>query len=100
MDFEGIDWTELSKYFGIVKYDYESGKDKEVLLKTKEYLQNILFSNGEQEVATALRMFLNKLYENSKNFKCNAPIWKGLLEIEDDFTFIKYSIILLDQMWY
>lgn len=38
MEFEGVDWTELSIYFEVVEQDYEGGQDEKVLLLTKEFL--------------------------------------------------------------
>lgn len=100
MDLKGIDWTELSKHFGIIDNDYECWKDDKVLRKTRKFLQDKLFTDQEIQVEIVLRMFLEKLYENSIGIKENAPIWKGLLEVKGDFTLIKYSIILLEHMWY
>lgn len=100
MEFEGVDWTELSIYFEIVKQDYDGGQDEKVLLLTKDFLQSVLMSDRETEVANGIRQFLTKLYNNSIEYKHNAPIWKGLLEVNDDFTLIKYTILLLEHMWY
>ncbi|HEX9058560.1 MAG TPA: hypothetical protein VF941_00085 [Clostridia bacterium] len=100
MDFKGIDWTELSIYFGIIEKDYEGGNDKAVLEETKEYLKLALYSDKEVETANSIRLFVQKLYSNSNGVKANAPIWKGLSEVRESFTIIKYTIILLEQMWY
>jgi len=101
MEFKGIDWTELSVCFGIIDKVEDWQDDTEILNKTKDYLQSMLLNEHKQdEVAHPLRLFLQKLYDNSLKHKSNAPIWKGLLEVEDNFTFIKYSVILFEHMWY
>ncbi|TQR33947.1 hypothetical protein [Brevibacillus brevis] len=100
MQFEGIDWTELSIYFEVVEQNYDGGQDEKVLNLTKDFLRSTLMSDREAEVANGIRQFLTKLYKNSIEHKHNAPIWKGLLEVNDDFTLIKYTILLLEHMWY
>lgn len=100
MSFQGVDWTELSKYFGIIGEGFQGDNEEVILEKTREYLYSSFHTDRESEVAYVVRLFLQKLYENSKGIKENAPVWKGLLEIEGDFTFIKYSGILLEYMWY
>lgn len=100
MKIEGIDWTEISKCFGIIDDDYEGGNDEEIITTTKKYLLDSLDSDREKEVAELLRDFTTKLYNNSVGVKSNASIWKGLMEVENDFTIIKYSYILFEYMWY
>ncbi len=100
MTFEGVDWTELSKCFGIIGEDFQGNKEEVILEETREYLYQSFLTDREKEVADTIRVFLERLYENSKGVKENAPVWKGLLEIKDDFTLIKYSGILLEYMWY
>lgn len=100
MTFKGVGWTELSNYFGILEGDCEKDSETVILEKTREYLFASLLTDREKEVADVVRAFLEKLYNNSKGIKENAPVWKGLLEIKGDFTLIKYSGILLEYMWY
>ena len=48
-------------------------------------------------------MFVIKLYNNDKNGKFGTyrfPLWKGLHDIKDDETFLKYCKILLTHMWH
>lgn len=40
MQFEGIDWTELSIYFEVVEQNYDGGQDKKVLILTKDFLRS------------------------------------------------------------
>ena len=69
------------------------------LEKTKDYLADNHFSNTEF-LAGEIRKFLYILYENCLQAKrYNSPIWKGMLEIVDDWTLIKYTIVLLEHMW-
>lgn len=97
MEFKGYDWTELAKCFGLFENEYE---DELTLKKTKDYLVTNHFSNTEY-LAKEIRRFLFELYKNCLQSKrYSTPVWKGLLNIEDDFTLIKYTIILLEYMWY
>lgn len=100
MEFEGYDWTELAVHFGILSKEENVQDDTESLNKTKEYLHSTLFDEEKQkEIVIPLRQFLDKLYNMSLRHSHEAPIWHGLLEITDNFTLIKYSIILLEYMW-
>ncbi len=98
MNFDGIDWTELSKFFGL--FD-ESDDDETVLKKTKEYLLENHFPYANDTVADTIRLFLVALHDRClKDGRYSTPIWNGLLEVRDNRTLIKYTIILLEHMWY
>jgi len=96
--FEGKDWTELSLHFGVIDEKYSGENDVEILVKTKNFLESIIRSNREKEVADGIRLFLNLLYQNTEGYKESAAIWKGMLEMEHDFNLIKYTIKLLESM--
>jgi len=96
LEYEGKDWTELSKQFGLFENDLE---DEITLQKTKDYLVSKHFSDTES-VSSEIRLFLRALCRNCDGNKYTTPIWKGLLNVEDDFTLIKYTIVLLEHMWY
>lgn len=97
MNFKGYDWTELTECFGLFDKELE---DEMLLQKTRNYLVSKHFSDGDY-LAGEIRCFLRMLYQNClKAQRYNTPIWKGLLDVKDDFTLIKYTIILLDVMWF
>lgn len=96
--FEGKDWTELSLHFGVIDEKYSGENDVEILVKTKNFLESIIRSNREKEVANGIRQFLNLLYQNTEGYKESAAIWKGMLEMKHDFNLIKYTIKLLECM--
>ena len=98
MEFEGFDWTELSQAFGLYK---ESEEDEMTLKKTRDYLLEHHFPKASSEVADTIRSYLAALYDrSSKAGKYSTPVWGGLLEVKDDRTLIKYTIILLEYMWF
>ncbi|WP_187273832.1 hypothetical protein [Paenibacillus sp. N3.4] len=96
--FEGKDWTELSLHFGVIDEKYNGENDEEILRKTKKFLESIITSSREKEVADNIRQFLNLLYQNTEGYKESAYIWKGMLEMEYDFNLIKYTVKLLECM--
>lgn len=96
--FKGKDWTELSLHFGIIDEKYNGENDEEILRKTKNFLESIITSNRENEIADEIRQFLNLLYQNTEGYKDSASMWKGMLEMEHDFNLIKYTIRLLECM--
>lgn len=96
--FTGRDWTELSVHFGLTDEKYVGENDDEILERTKEFLQSIITSNREKEVANDIREFLKLLYQTTEGYKESASIWKGMLEMEHDFNLIKYTKKLLDCM--
>ncbi|WP_438449322.1 hypothetical protein [Gorillibacterium sp. sgz5001074] len=99
MSFDGKDWMEISTYFGICENSLLNEED--ILKKTREFLGSALYdSDAEEKVAEVIRNFLTALYTRCSKGKHTGPLWKGLLEIEDNFTLIKYTCILLEHMWY
>lgn len=96
--FRGLDWTELSQHFGVIDGKYNGENDEEVLIKTKKFLESILASNREKEVANDIRKFLELLYQNTEGYKDSALMWKGILNMEHDSNLIKYTTKLLECM--
>jgi hypothetical protein len=62
----------------------------------KKYFENhdaTIFTKYAQD----LRMFARKLSLCDSSYY--APLWRGLARIEDDFTIVRASILLLPCMW-
>jgi hypothetical protein len=93
-EFLGRDWTEISKHFGI-----DCTNEQESLIKTKAYINSVLMTDKESLIASEIRVFVKALFERAEGKYDNAPLWKGLLEMESDYTFLKYTSILIDHMW-
>lgn len=93
-EFLGRDWTEISKHFGI-----DCSNEQEALIKTKAHINSVLMTEQENVAATEIRVFVKALFERAEGKYDNAPLWKGLLEMENDYTFLKYTSILIDHMW-
>jgi len=96
--FLGKDWTELSFHFGIIGVEYNGENDEQILIKTKKFLESIILTNREKEIAHDIRQFLKMLYHNTDGYKESSSIWKSMLEMEHDYNLIKYTIRLLDCM--
>jgi hypothetical protein len=91
MKFDGSDWCELAKHFGVFIDEIES--DCEPLA---EYLKD---NRESLEVEKVCREFLDALIKQSKKHTYLFPLWDGLGQIEDGFTFMEMFIHLLPAMW-
>lgn len=58
-----------------------------------------MMTDKEKIVASEIRVFVMALFETSDGKFDNAPLWKGLLEMENDYTLLKYTSILIEHMW-
>jgi len=98
MEFEGFDWTELTIAFGIYN---ESDENEIIIKKTKDYLIENYLPTANGEVADTIRSYLGALFDRcSKVGRYSAPLWRGLIQIEDDRTLIKYTAVLLEHLWF
>jgi hypothetical protein len=101
----GRDWTEISEFLGI---DINSEDADEVIAaKTRKQLSELrhdageactggVFSEASKRKITEIRRFVEKLIEQEPG---DAPLWRGLLAIEDDVLFTEYVDRLLECMW-
>ena len=98
MEFEGFDWTELTIAFGL----YNESDDNEIVLKkTKDYLIESYLPKANSVVADTIRAYLGALFDRcSKVGSYSTPLWRGLMQIEDDRTLIKYTVALLEYLWF
>jgi hypothetical protein len=70
----------------------------------REFLEELCqkyFENHDESILTKyaedLRMFARKLSLGDDSYY--KPLWRGLARIEDDFTIVRASILLLPCMW-
>lgn len=90
MNFFGDDWAELSKHFNLPDDGYfESSPLAEYLEENKQ----------NANVEEACRKFLDALIVESDKINYMSPLWRGLAEIQDSFTFMDVFIQLLPHMW-
>ena len=94
--FKGYDWSELAKYFGVDGSDAEGEKiiDEKLNLIISE-LHGCSFKAHPD--AIKIREYVSKLEKDDDTYK--RPLWKGLLNIKEDGTFIKFVKILYKEMW-
>ncbi len=52
----------------------------------------------DMDVQNDMRLFLEELEMQAETICYQAPIWRGLLWIEDDFTFVQFFDLLLPEM--
>lgn len=55
--FEGRDWTEISKHFGI-----DCTNEEEALTNTKSFLNSVMMTEKQNYVASDVRAFMTHLY--------------------------------------
>jgi len=108
--FHGFDFMELADAWGVYIGDefnvcgmdgyHRTISDADVL---SIFLEQVLKSyNGYKpsypmrKCANDIRIFTKKL---SKGCTSEAPMWKGMSKIEDDFTLLSYAIKLMGNMW-
>ena len=116
IEIDGFDWVELSEYFGLdienEKYNGIEG-DKLLVKHTQEKISELWKSisykecvpepeeltEQEKEDIKVIRLFVKKLYKGLKHRHFDYPVYKGLLKIKHNETFLKYVEKLLDFMW-
>jgi hypothetical protein len=94
--FEGCDWTELAEYFGVDSSDEESIKviDEKLIEIVSDIHGMSLKAHPD---VTKIREFVTEIERRDSTYK--KPIWKGLLKIREDGTFIKFVSLLYGEMW-
>lgn len=104
IDFKGFDWEELGEIWGL-KLDPDlmtvdnPFADEQKLAKDIRY-KLLRFESLSSNQISLVRKFVTKLTENSKDILCEYPLYKGLGEIEDNYTFCKYVSLLLESLWH
>lgn len=98
--FKGWDWCELSRCFDLELMDENEYDMKTLQAFLIEYSRRMFAGNPKEEtdlVVTKCKEFLSKIAEFEHDF--GSPVWKGLLEVKDDDTFLSFFIDLLPRMW-
>lgn len=100
-NFEGIDWVELLDHF---KIEYSDEDDDNVILdKLTEFLcETNTYGEFDPIVVEGCKKFLSALIDHEKTCALGSytlPVWKGLLSIENDWTFMQFFTRLISFMW-
>lgn len=94
--FDGFDYRELAKAWGIPVDKLDDEKNL-TLLQAHIRGKGLLEPHPNSQVPKDMRDFLTVLAEIDDGHA--APLWRGLLAIENDLTFRQYYCLLLRGMW-
>jgi hypothetical protein len=94
--FKGYDWAELLPHFGM-EYDIELGEVQ--LADLQETITSWFGQDEPTDMIATLRQFLSALIVSKQELNYSAPIFQGLLEVEEPMTFCRYFALLLPEMW-
>lgn len=98
------DWWSVEASDEYKKHIKEFGKIKNFneqseLEAVRKYMHDSFYNGTKDQIAKDLREFITVLYEESEKIDYQSPVWKALLELEDDGTLIKFTSLLLPMMW-
>lgn len=99
--FDGFNWMELAWCWGIKQnQDYPQSDDEEeaVAKAIVKYMHDALNTERETQMIGDLRRFIQALVDVDHN-ETERPLWIGLLEIEHNWTLVKFAEPLLRYMW-
>lgn len=97
--FKGWDWTEFAYYWKLApSQKLKKMHDVEIEKLIDDYLVSGLIDNKKRskKIVKDVKLFLTKL-ASTKEY--SAPLWRGLINVKDDFTFIQITRQLLTSMW-
>ena len=94
--FDGFGYLELAEVWGI-PVDKLNDEKNLSLLQARIRGNGLLDPHPNPQVIKDMRDFLTVLADKDDGYA--APLWCGLLAIEDDFTFRQYFCLLLRAMW-
>ena len=101
MKYVGVSWAELGVRFKLItleQYEDSSYDEDELLEEIKDYISNNTgVGDHLYKIRRHLREHLTLLIERDKSYK--QPLWRGLLNIEDEHTFMQMCIPLIGYMW-
>jgi len=100
----GSDWTELGEMFGILCDDDDAQTARHVRNKIGELADRFVLRDPaplpeDFRRLELIRGFVSLLRDGSRGIGYCAPLWQGLLEIQDDWTFLRFVMVLLEFMW-
>lgn len=92
--FKGWDWTELGTAWNLFDLDNDI-KVKDAANLIKKYILDNYDKNDT--IIEDMKLFLQEIVDSDTLYE--IPLFRGLLEIENDEVFVKYYCNLLEYMW-
>jgi len=101
--YNGYDWAEVAQALNI-PYDMDInsphfGQEHKHLEIYLTYLPWHKDSRSLRYAVHQMRTFVDALIIESEQYDYWSPLWKGLAQIEDDYTFMSACIALVGHMW-
>ena len=96
-EFQGRDWTELARAWGI-SLEHE---DDELAARVRHYMRTHVSptdATPDPAMVADLRRFVACFCENARD-RHDATLWQGLRDIKHDLTFVQFCDVLLRYMW-
>lgn len=105
--FRGFDWTELAPVFNIPITEEDDSSNQDILAGKIRVALNELGArismpskpNLAKKQVAQVREFVRVLALQSRGHHYDTPLWEGLGKIEDDWTFLQHTALLLETMW-
>jgi hypothetical protein len=104
MSYKGHDFAQLLEAFGLL--DYTDGADmhaqedaaiEALRVKLQEHWVAGGYDEEAKRMILEMRDFLTRLVEDDGTDL--TPLWKGLLALDHDWTFVEYFLRLIRDMW-
>lgn len=99
MEFKGWCWSELMPAFGLTSVDDGEEQDLATMQEFLASMAHIDASWRNVEIMNLCKEYLMVLISQTEKISFSTPIWKGLMEINEPFTFIQYFRTLLPHAW-
>lgn len=109
--FFGEDWSELSRALGVEsegngEFDDSEGLPVKLAARLSRECGVLMWCratpgdaiDGARRTVALTRRFVEALTDVREE-EGTKPLWRGLLAIEDDYTFLQYARTLLPLMW-
>ena len=99
MDYNGYDYTELFDVLGIT-WSPEDDSSGQHMDEFKRALSDAVHNDTQDESRTRIdhtRSYVRAMSEHDHGFW--SPIWCGLCDCKDDFTFMQACHALAEHMW-
>lgn len=96
--------VEVTKFINGMKMVFTVDDDQEVLAeKIKKHIFSNLDAGGEgfkdKQMRNDLESFLHALIKEEEKISYNAPVFKGILKVENDASFAKWICNNLEELW-
>ena len=116
--FQGFDYGEVFAYLGIAEQDFESPEwDKmtleDIFAEDEKYHQKLrdiislasaevsekVLSSDNKKILLACRAYIRAVANLKNPLTCSHPLWVGLNNVEDDWTFLQKFSLLFPYIW-